>query len=58
MWFERLCLWLSLLERHVLQPALFVGAATHDAPLLVAKFGLWRGALILTVCATKVLVCP
>lgn len=53
MWFERVFLWLSIVERYVLLPALFLDVLTHDSPILVAKFGLPFGVLLAVVCGTK-----
>ena len=53
MWFEKMLLWLSVVEKHVLHPVMFLNAITHDAPILVGKFGLVWGCLLLVVCATK-----
>lgn len=53
MWFERAYLWLTMLERHVLLPVLFLDVMTRDSPLLVTKFGLPAGTLLAVVCGTK-----
>ncbi len=34
MWFERIFLWLTVFERYILLPALFLDVLTHDSPLL------------------------
>lgn len=53
MWFERTYLWLTMLERHVLLPVLFLDVMTRDSPVLVTKFGLPVGTLLAVVCGTK-----
>ncbi|XP_057368730.2 pecanex-like protein 1 [Daphnia carinata] len=53
MWFERTYLWLTMLERYVLLPVLFLDVMTRDSPTLVAKFGLPAGTLLAVVCGTK-----
>lgn len=53
MWFERAYLWLTMLERHILLPVLFLDVMTRDSPVLVAKFGLPAGTLLAVVCGTK-----
>lgn len=53
MWFERAYLWLTMLERHVLLPVLFLDVMTRDSPTLVAKFGLPLGTLVAVVCGSK-----
>lgn len=53
MWFERAYLWLTMLERHVLLPVLFLDVMTRDSPVLVTKFGLPAGTILAVVCGTK-----
>lgn len=53
MWFERAYLWLTMLERHVLLPVLFLDVMTRDSPALVAKFGLPAGTLLAVICGSK-----
>ena len=53
MWFERMFLWLSIVERHVLLPVFFLDVMTRDSPILVAKFGLPIGVLLAVVCGKK-----
>ena len=53
MWFEKMYLWLSLIERHVLHLLLFLYAITQDAPVLTSKFGLFWGTIVVVVCSTK-----
>ena len=53
MWFERTYLWLTMLERHILLPVLFLDVMTRDSPALVAKFGLPAGTLLAVVCGSK-----
>lgn len=53
MWFEKVHVYLSFLERNIVYPVLFIASITYDAPLIVSKFGLLGGSLILTICALK-----
>ncbi|KAH8235994.1 hypothetical protein KR032_012131 [Drosophila birchii] len=53
MWFEKLYIYLSVLERNVLFPLLAISSLTADSQLIVAKFGLPWGTLIVAVCALK-----
>ncbi|KAI5694056.1 hypothetical protein M8J75_010034 [Diaphorina citri] len=53
MWFEKMFVYLCFLERNIVYPVLFIASITYDAPLIVNKFGLLGGSLILTVCALK-----
>ncbi|XP_017034670.1 protein pecanex [Drosophila kikkawai] len=53
MWFEKLYIYLSVLERNVLFPLLAISSLTADSQLIVAKFGLPWGSLIVAVCALK-----
>jgi len=53
MWFERMFLWLSIVERHVLLPVFFLDVMTRDSPILVAKFGLPIGVFLAVVCGKK-----
>lgn len=55
MWFEKLHVYLCFFERNIVYPILFIASITYDAPLIVNKFGLLGGSLILTVCALKAL---
>ncbi|MPC31806.1 Pecanex-like protein 1 [Portunus trituberculatus] len=55
MWFERLYVWLCILEKNVVYPLLFLCALTKDAPILVRKFGVNVGTLITVVCGVKCL---
>lgn len=52
-WFEKMYLWLTMFEKHILHPVLFLNAVTHDSPILVGKFGLVWGTALVVVCATK-----
>ncbi|XP_016995749.2 protein pecanex isoform X2 [Drosophila takahashii] len=53
MWFEKLYIYLSVLERNVLFPLLAISSLTADAQLIVGKFGLPWGTLIVAICALK-----
>ncbi|XP_016939131.2 protein pecanex [Drosophila suzukii] len=53
MWFEKLYIYLSVLERNVLFPLLAISSLTADSQLIVAKFGLPWGTLIVAICALK-----
>ncbi|KAF4523513.1 hypothetical protein B566_EDAN004584 [Ephemera danica] len=53
MWFEKIYIFLCLLEKHILYPVLFIGALTESSPLLVKKFGSLIGPLLATVCGIK-----
>uniref|UniRef100_A0A8D8UDQ6 Pecanex-like protein n=1 Tax=Cacopsylla melanoneura TaxID=428564 RepID=A0A8D8UDQ6_9HEMI len=55
MWFEKLHVYFCFFERNIVYPVLFIASITYDAPLIVDKFGLLGGSLILTVCALKAL---
>ncbi|XP_034671388.1 protein pecanex isoform X2 [Drosophila subobscura] len=53
MWFEKLYIYLSVIERNVLFPLLAISSLTADSQLIVAKFGLPWGTLIVAICALK-----
>ncbi|XP_017045923.1 protein pecanex [Drosophila ficusphila] len=53
MWFEKLYIYLSVLERNVLFPLLAISSLTADSQLIVTKFGLPWGTLIVAICALK-----
>ncbi|EDW30761.1 GL13332 [Drosophila persimilis] len=53
MWFEKLYVYLSVLERNVLFPLLAISSITADSQLIVEKFGLPWGTLIVSICALK-----
>ncbi|KAH8294470.1 hypothetical protein KR018_010161 [Drosophila ironensis] len=53
MWFEKLYIYFSVLERNVLFPLLAISSLTADSQLIVGKFGLPWGTLIVAVCALK-----
>ncbi|CAL4065765.1 unnamed protein product, partial [Meganyctiphanes norvegica] len=55
MWFEKLYVWMCILEKNIVYPVLFLCALTNDAPLLVERFGLSVGTLITVVCGVKCL---
>lgn len=53
MWFESMYVCLCFLERNVLYPLTFISALTSDSMLIVQKFGIPYGALIIVVCGLK-----
>lgn len=53
MWFEKLYIYLSVLERNVLFPLLAISSLTADAQSITDKFGVPWGTLIVAVCALK-----
>ncbi|KAL4715719.1 hypothetical protein ACJJTC_006298 [Scirpophaga incertulas] len=55
MYFEKIFVYLSFLERNVLYPAVVIAATTQDAPTIAAKYGDAVGALVICVCALKCL---
>ena len=57
MWWEKLLLWASALERSVLFPMIFLSAVTHDREVFTTLFGTWGGSLVMTVTLTKCLRC-
>lgn len=54
MWFERLYVWLCLIEKNIVYPALFICALTVDAAGIVRKHEL-IGPLLIVVCGLKCL---
>nr|XP_045624558.1 pecanex-like protein 1 isoform X2 [Procambarus clarkii] len=55
MWFEKVYVWLCILEKNIVYPVLFLCALTKDAPTLVERFGLNTGTLITVICGVKCL---
>ncbi|XP_054257111.1 pecanex-like protein 1, partial [Macrosteles quadrilineatus] len=55
MWFEKLYVYLSYLERNILYPVVFLACLTTDSPVIVRKFGPYVASVIITVCALKCL---
>ncbi|CAI9723868.1 1,Pecanex 2,Pecanex 3, pecanex [Octopus vulgaris] len=55
MCFEKLYIWLRFVERNIVYPVVFLCALTLSAPLLVKKFGLYFGSVIVVVCGLKLL---
>ncbi|XP_058129771.1 protein pecanex [Anopheles ziemanni] len=53
MWFETMYVLLCFFERNILYPLIFVSALTADAVLIVDKFGLTLGTLLIVVCSLK-----
>ncbi|KAK7081632.1 hypothetical protein SK128_019025 [Halocaridina rubra] len=55
MWFEKIYVWLCIIEKNVVYPILFLCALTKDAPKLTKKFGVNAGTLITVICGVKCL---
>ena len=55
MWFEKVYVYLCILEKNVVYPVLFLCALTKDAPSMTDKFGLNAGTLITVICGVKCL---
>ncbi|XP_066985160.1 pecanex-like protein 1 isoform X3 [Macrobrachium rosenbergii] len=55
MWFEKVYVYMCILEKNVVYPVLFLCALTKDAPKLTKKFGLSAGTLITVICGIKCL---
>ena len=53
MWFEKVYIYLCMLERNVLFPLLVISALTADSQTVAQKYGIAWGTLIVTVCALK-----
>uniref|UniRef100_A0A182IKP6 Pecanex-like protein n=1 Tax=Anopheles atroparvus TaxID=41427 RepID=A0A182IKP6_ANOAO len=53
MWFETMYVLLCFFERNILYPLIFISALTADAVLIVDKFGLTLGTLLIVVCSLK-----
>ena len=57
MWWEKVLLWTSTLERSILYPLIFLSAVTHDREVFTQLFGTWGGSLVMTITLTKSLRC-
>ncbi|CAG2162264.1 unnamed protein product, partial [Oppiella nova] len=55
MWFEKLHAWLWLIEKNIIYPLVFLSAITNDGPILLTKYGLYLGTLIVVVTGFKCL---
>ncbi|GAB1609485.1 1,Pecanex 2,Pecanex 3, pecanex [Argonauta hians] len=55
MCFEKVYIWLRFVERNVIYPVVFLCALTQSAPVLVKKFGIYFGSVIVVVCGLKLL---
>ncbi|XP_036338803.1 protein pecanex [Rhagoletis pomonella] len=55
MWFEKVYIYLCMLERNVMFPLLAISAVTADAQIVVNKFGIAWGTLVVAVCALKLM---
>ncbi|KAK9870316.1 hypothetical protein WA026_006402 [Henosepilachna vigintioctopunctata] len=55
MWFERVCLYLSFIERNIIYPLLFITALTEDGPKIAVKMGPLCASFIVVVCGLKCL---
>ncbi|XP_076061039.1 pecanex isoform X2 [Oratosquilla oratoria] len=53
MWFEKLYVWLCIIEKNIVYPILFLCALTKDPPKLVTTFGTSVGTLMTVVCGLK-----
>lgn len=55
MWFEKVYVFLSFVERNLIYPLVFLSALTQDSPTIVTKFGALGGSLIIIICGLKCL---
>uniref|UniRef100_A0A0K8V950 Pecanex-like protein n=1 Tax=Bactrocera latifrons TaxID=174628 RepID=A0A0K8V950_BACLA len=55
MWFEKVYIYLCMLERNVMFPLLVISSVTADAQIIANKFGIAWGTLIVAVCALKLI---
>lgn len=53
MWFERVHVMLTFVEKNVLLPLVFISALTADSMTVASKFGVAMGAGIVVVCGLK-----
>lgn len=53
MWFERLFVGLSFVEKNILLPLVFLSALTSDSTQIAQKFGLTIGSAIVVLCGLK-----
>ncbi|XP_069973130.1 pecanex-like protein 1 isoform X2 [Penaeus vannamei] len=55
MWFEKVYVWLCIIEKNIVYPVLFLCALTKDAPTLIENHGLNIGTLMTVICGVKCL---
>ncbi|XP_067635802.1 protein pecanex isoform X2 [Eurosta solidaginis] len=55
MWFEKVYIYLCMLERNVMFPLLVISAVTADALIIADKFGVPWGTLIVAMCSLKLI---
>uniref|UniRef100_A0A146LST4 Pecanex-like protein n=1 Tax=Lygus hesperus TaxID=30085 RepID=A0A146LST4_LYGHE len=55
MWFEKLYVWLCVVESNIIYPVLMIGRLTSDAAPLAKDYGPGMAAFILTLCSLKAL---
>ncbi|QQP36229.1 hypothetical protein FKW44_021263, partial [Caligus rogercresseyi] len=53
MWFEKIYLWLKVLERNILYPLIFISGLTSDIELIKEVMPSHWGALLLVICGLK-----
>lgn len=53
MWFERLFVGLSFVEKNILLPLVFLSALTSDSTQIAQKFGITIGSVIVVLCGLK-----
>ncbi|CAF2248770.1 unnamed protein product, partial [Rotaria magnacalcarata] len=54
MWFEKIYLWLCIIEKNIIYPVLFLCALTKDASVILAKHPT-AGTLMIVICGLKCL---
>ncbi|XP_074039325.1 pecanex isoform X2 [Leptinotarsa decemlineata] len=55
MWFEKVYVYFSFLERNILYPLLFLSVITEDSPRIMADYGAFAGSFIIVICGIKCL---
>ncbi|CAG9859942.1 unnamed protein product [Phyllotreta striolata] len=55
MWFEKVYIYFSFLERNIFYPLLFLSVLTEDAPRIVTKYGTLKGSFVIVICGIKCL---
>ncbi|XP_014242647.1 pecanex-like protein 1 isoform X3 [Cimex lectularius] len=55
MWFEKLYVWLCVLESNIVYPVLMLARLTSDSSILAANMGPGWASLVLTICGLKAL---
>ncbi|XP_031624391.1 protein pecanex isoform X2 [Contarinia nasturtii] len=53
MWFEKLFVYLTFVEKNILLPLIFISALTSDSMRIVQKFGVSIGSAIVVLCGLK-----